>query len=411
MTPSGIITTVAGTGATSYTGDGGPATSATLSGPAGIVFDSAGNLYISDSGNNVIRKVAPDGTISTFAGSGTAGYSGDGGSARLASMKAPQGLALDTFGNLYIVDGNSVVRRVDTNGTISTVAGDGIEYYSRDGGSAREAELFQPRAIALDRDNNLYIADNMSDRVRRVDASGVITTISGNGNDGFGGDGGPATDAILDRPLGVAFDVQGNLFIDDSGNGRIREIPAQPLNFTAGPSALSFSATAGSTLIPPPQTLQISSTANLSFSTSSLTLAGGNWLALDVEVGTMPGVVQVSVDPTGLGPGSYTGLITVVAPDAGTVAQIVVVTLSVQAGTGSPTGLVLEPGSTAFSVLPGAATQSTTVKGRFRCRSGLVHRLRGNLQRRQLAGREPPVGNGIAGRSRGHYGNGSTRRV
>jgi sugar lactone lactonase YvrE len=362
MTPGGIIATVAGTGAASYTGDGGSASAATLSGPAGIVFDSAGNLYIADSGNNVIRKVAPDGTISTFAGSGAAAYSGDGGPASLASMKAPQGLALDTSGNLYIVDGNSVVRRVDKNGTISTVAGDGLEYYSGDGGSARQAELYQPRAIALDRANNLYIADNMSDRVRRVDASGVITTISGNGNTGFGGDGGPAADAVFDRPLGVAFDVQGNLYISDSGNGRIREIPARPLNFSAGPSALSFSATAGSTIIPPPQTLQISSTANLSFSASPLTLAGGNWLAVDAQAGKMPGTLQVSADPTGLGPGSYTGLITVVAPDAATVAQIVAVTLSMQAGTGSATGLALEPGSTTFSVLPGAATQSTTVK-------------------------------------------------
>jgi sugar lactone lactonase YvrE len=234
--PSGTISTVAGASTSQgFSGDGGPATAALLNFPSGVAVDAAGNLYIADSNNNRIRRVTADGTISTVAGNGTAGFSGDGGPATNASLHQPQRVAADTNGNLYVADWwNHRIRRVDPNGTISTVAGNGTSGYSGDGGSATSASLQYPMGVAVDAAGNLYIADSRNNRIRRVTANGVISTVAGNGIAGFSGDGGPAASASLNTyPNGVAVGSAGDLYIADTGNNRVRKV-----SFAASSSTL-----------------------------------------------------------------------------------------------------------------------------------------------------------------------------
>ena len=225
--PSGIITTVAGTGEEGYSGDGGPAVDAALHNPSGVAVDGAGNLYIPDGSNHRVRRVDASGTITTIAGDGEGGYSGDGGPAVRARLDLPTALTVDRSGNLYFVDArNNRIRRVDTSGTITTVAGTGESGFSGEGGPAVSAWLYDPVGIAFDKLGNLYIADRKNNRIRRVDASGVITTVAGIGERGYSGDGGPAVRARLDLPTHVALDSSGNLYIADTLNQRIRRVDA-----------------------------------------------------------------------------------------------------------------------------------------------------------------------------------------
>jgi sugar lactone lactonase YvrE len=221
-----IITTIAGTGGGGYTGDGGPATAAGLFGPSGITFDAVGNLYISDYNNYRIRKVNTNGVISTFAGGGSCGsnYCGDGGQATAAGIKLPNGIALDVTGNLYIVDnGNFVIRKVNTAGIITTYAGGGSS--SGNGIQATAAALANPMGAACDAAGNLYIADYGANEIFKVTPSGIITTFAGNGTRAYAGDGGPATAASLDAPTDVACDAAGNLYISDfSRGGSVRKV-------------------------------------------------------------------------------------------------------------------------------------------------------------------------------------------
>lgn len=229
---TGIITTVAGTGISGYSGDNGAATGAQLNSPAGLAVDSSGNLYISDEGNNVVRKVdAGTGTITTYAGSSTAKNVGDGGPASSAQLYNPEGLAIDSSGNLYIGTWTRV-RKVDAGtGVITTVAGNGLYGFSGDNGLAINASVNRPNGLALDKEGNLYIADPMSYSVRKVAAStGIITTVAGvSGSYPVGlnvGDGGPATSAFLNYPNGVAVDSSGNLYIADTLDFAIRKVTA-----------------------------------------------------------------------------------------------------------------------------------------------------------------------------------------
>jgi uncharacterized protein (TIGR03437 family) len=225
---NGTITTVAGTGVLGFSGDGGSATMASLNGPFRVALDRAGNLYISDNGNHRVRKVTSDGTIITVAGNGSANSSGDGGLATDAAIGAPGDLALDAAGNLFIASpafagdfSANVIRKVTPGGLITTVAGNGIAGYSGDGGLATGAALNAPEGLAIDSTGNLFIADQINQRIRKV-SNGIIETVAGNGTAGYSGDGGPAIGAELSGPAGMSFDAAGNLYIADRDNDRVR---------------------------------------------------------------------------------------------------------------------------------------------------------------------------------------------
>jgi sugar lactone lactonase YvrE len=223
---SGKISTVAGDGSAGFGGDGGPATNAMLNWPYSVGVDGSGNLYIADWAEERVRKVNTSGTISTFAGNGTAGFSGDGGPATSAQL-GPADVASDGNGNFYIADtGNQSIRKVDASGVISTVAGNGIEGFGGDGGPATSAEFRSPYAVAADHHGNVFIADTFNQRIRKVDSSGIVSTVAGRGGPGYSGDGGPATQAKLHNPIGVAVDSSGNLYIADQNNNRIRKVDA-----------------------------------------------------------------------------------------------------------------------------------------------------------------------------------------
>jgi sugar lactone lactonase YvrE len=244
--PNHIITTVAGTGTAGYSGDGGPATNAQLNFPYYVATDEAGNLYIADRGNFLVRKVDAAGNISTFAGNRNTYFSGDGRAATTGQMIRPIGIAIDRGGNLHIADVyNHRIRKVDTSGTMSTTAGccytDGFGTFGGDGGPAASAQMDRPAAIIFDSAGAGYIADYGNNRIRRVDADGVITTIAGTGTAGFSGDGAEATGAQLNGPWGMAFDQARNLYFADQNNHRVRKIdPGGTISTIAGTGQAGF---------------------------------------------------------------------------------------------------------------------------------------------------------------------------
>jgi len=229
-----IVTTIAGTGTGGYSGDGGPATSAKINGPAGILLDAAGNIFFTDNNNSVVRRIdVTTKIITTVAGNGVGSYGGDGGLATAASLSYPECIALDATGNLYIADEyNNVIRKVDASTKIiTTVAGNGGHGYAGDGGQATAASLGYVVGVAVDANGNIYIADQTNNRIRKVtNATKIITTIAGNGAAGFSGDGGAASAAQVNRPTYLQVDVAGNLYINDLGNNRVRKITAATNN-------------------------------------------------------------------------------------------------------------------------------------------------------------------------------------
>jgi uncharacterized protein (TIGR03437 family) len=234
---SGVISTIAGNGGVSYSGDGGQAIKAQLNSPLGVAVDSAGNLYIADTANNVVRKVTAAGAISTLAGNGKSGFGGDGSAATSAQLNAPQGIAVDASANVYIADtGNARIRKVSSGGTISTYAGNGTPGYAGDGQAATSAQLNLPIGLTVDPAGNLFIADYGNNVVRKVAiSSGTVSTVAGHGVQSYGGDGQAATSAALNGPLAVALDKAGNLYIADSQNNRVRVVtPAGTIGTVAG---------------------------------------------------------------------------------------------------------------------------------------------------------------------------------
>ncbi len=224
---SGIISTVAGNNIYGYSGDGGPATAAQFASITGICFDKAGNLYIADDQNYNIRMVNAAGIISTFVGTGTPGFSGDGGPASAAQIKTPDGIACDDTGNLYIADGiNGRIRKVNTYGIITSVAGgnpDAMGPCCYWGCPATSLNL-SPAGVAIDHEGNIYVADIVDDVVQKITPDGLAYAIAGNCTTGYSGDGGPATAAQLHSPTMICLDKRGNLLIADKGNRRIRKV-------------------------------------------------------------------------------------------------------------------------------------------------------------------------------------------
>lgn len=223
VSSGGIITTIAGNGVGSFSGDSGMATSASLLRPNGVAVDAAGNVFIADTGNGRVRKVSTSGIITTVAGGGKA-TPGDGGPATAASLASVTAVAVDRDGNIYLAD-EFRIRMVPANGSITTIAGNGQQDYSGDGALAVRASLYGASGIAVNAARDVFIADTNNNRIRKVSgANGIITTIAGNGVYGFSGDNGPATIASLSHPAGVAVDSAGNLFIADTDNTRVREV-------------------------------------------------------------------------------------------------------------------------------------------------------------------------------------------
>jgi NHL repeat len=225
VAPSGDVKTVAGTGHPGFSGDGGPATEAKVTHIWDVAVDVEGNVYIAASAR--IRKVDANGIITTLAGTGTKGFSGDGEQADEAKVDRVTGVSVDSKGNAYFIDyGNNRIRRIDANGVITTIAGpgEGRACFSGDGGPATEASFCGPEHLAVDAEGNIYVADTLNHRIRMIDAQSIVTTIAGTGRQGFSGDGGPALKAQLSEPSGVAVGPDGMIYIADSGNNRVRAV-------------------------------------------------------------------------------------------------------------------------------------------------------------------------------------------
>ena|GEM_PF-293943 len=273
-----VIRTIAGLGPQGFSGDGGPAVSAQMAAPRGVAVDGNGNVYVADSVNHRIRKIAAStGVITTFAGTGTQGFSGDSGPATSAQLYEPSGVAVDAAGNVYIADtANNRIRMVSaTTNAITTLAGTGTPGFSGDGGGAVSANLASPLGLAVDGSGNVYVADTFNNRIRKITAATTqISTLAGTGTPGFNGDGGPATASQLQFPIGVAVDTAGNVYVADTSNHRIRKINATTLVITtlAGTGAAGFSGDGG-----PP------ASAQLRFPNGVAVDSGGNVYIADTE--------------------------------------------------------------------------------------------------------------------------------
>ena len=361
VTPQGIISTIAGNGQPGYSGDNGPALNATLNYPTDMASDSVGNIYIADQLNSVIR-VVKNGIISTFAGNGIAAYGADEIPAINSSLAEAYGIFIDSTDVVYIADTyNHRIRNVTKDGIIHLVAGTGVVGYAGDGGLAVNAEFNSPTGVAIDGDGNLFISDSGNNVIRVVHTDQTIGTVAGNGNPGYTGDGGAATAATLNQPLSMTPDGQGGLHIADSLNNRVRHVLAARPSFDATPGSIKFAALAGGA-VTAPQGIQISSpVTGLPFTVA----LSQPWLKASLASGNMPASIDITVDPSTLSPGSYPGTVTINAAQASVPAR----SITVSANIGATAAPQLTVNNTAINftfvqgATPGKAILTVTNKG------------------------------------------------
>lgn len=323
----GVITTFAGNGSGGYSGDGTLATNASLLFPTGVGVDSTGRVLIADSGNNVVRRVELNGNITTVAGNGSGGFSGDGGQALRAQFSNPSGVAVDISGNIYVTDTNNRrIRKITPSGVISTFAGSGVDGPSLDNIPAVQASLISPIGITTDLAGNVYFADRQDIKIRKVNPSGVITTVAGTGFSGFLGDGGLATQARLHFPEGVAVDGAGNVYFTDRDNNRVRVVLANPPTFTATPGALSFTATAQGSMSPAQPVTIVPIAGSQTLNAVGLPIQAStrdSWLKIESDPqGKLPVSLRLSVDPSGLSAGQYQTTVQLSSPATPTTRSI-----------------------------------------------------------------------------------------
>ncbi|HEX4136208.1 MAG TPA: hypothetical protein VHY84_16460 [Bryobacteraceae bacterium] len=360
VSTTGVITTVAGTGMNSFSGDGGQAVNAALSQPEGIAVDSQGNLYIADTGNNRIRRVTPSGIITTIAGSGTQGYAGDGASALGAQLNAPTRIALDPSGNIYFTDnGNNVVRRILVGGTIQPVAGNGQYGFSGDGGQATSAMLANPIGLAIDASGGVLIADANNARIRRVDPTGIINTIAGNGTNTLAGDGRPPLQTGFGSPADVTVDPEGNIYIADQNDGRIRRIETKPPSLVVSDSGLTFmTAIDGIPASSRTVTVLNGGSGTIGYSAVASMLSGNaGWLSVSPSQGATSAsagsAIVVSVNTGGLAAGDYYGRVEIASPGVANSPRFITVVLHIIPPS-QTTGPNVSPASFLFSAAAGA---------------------------------------------------------
>ena len=311
---NGVITTFAGNRREGFAGDNGPALQASFSGPIGLAFDSSDNLYIADRTNRRIRRITSAGVITTVAGDGQNRFAGDGGPALQASFRDPYAVAVMPNGDILVADvGDNRIRRFTPGGTISTFAGNGQNASTGDGGPALQASLAVPAGLAVDANGTVYVVDNGTHTVRRIDVSGTITTIAGNGRRGFSGDGGPATAASFNSPqLGVVVGPNGDLFVADTSNNRIRVIRTEAPTLTTSRRSVTFQGLPGQSVA----TARIevrSSVRGLLFDVSTR-VEGGEWLRVSSNQGAAPSNVDLAVDTSQLSPGRYAAVVSISSP-------------------------------------------------------------------------------------------------
>ncbi|HEV2690279.1 MAG TPA: hypothetical protein VGV35_17095 [Bryobacteraceae bacterium] len=394
---AGVIITVVGTGVNGFSGDGGPAISATLNSPWGLTFDNAGNLYIADNGNGRIRKVTaagmistfaivpspngmafdsagnlyvasssnkilkvdPQGNVTTFAGTGVKADAGDGGPAINAMLTNPWSVAFDSAGNLYIAEPETnLVRIVTPQGMINTFAGTGSYGSSGDGGQASKATLGYPTALRFDTAGNLYISGHIEGHIRRVSPSGIISTFAGGGPSNQLGDGKIATAATISIPDELAFDSVGNLYIVDEKTNRIRVVLAAAPTIQVPQTSLNFTGSSGGAPVTQSLTVQ-GSLAGLDFQVAIDTGGSGNWLSVDATSASTPRLLSVIADPSNLAPGNYSATITI-TPAAATPAKLQV-TVAFQVGLALAPKLSADKANLSFTFSRGATARSATV--------------------------------------------------
>ncbi len=300
---TGMITTVAGTGISGYNGDNIPATNAQLGVVQDMCIDNIGNLYLADQGNYRVRKINTLGIISTIGGNGgfSATGTGDGGAATTSTFNWIASVIVDYMGNVFVADMNGAkVRKINTSGSISTIAGNGVYTYVGDNIPATAAQ-FSPMRITLDRSNNIVIADKYNRRVLKVDNVGIIHSIAGNGATGYSGDGGSATAASLDFPAGIVYDTCGNLYIAESTNRRVRKVAFNPDCVPITTHAIKHSKHTNISLHPNPATNTITITTNENMHTLTIS----NMLGQVVLSAEYSGRKQARVDVSALPPGVY----------------------------------------------------------------------------------------------------------